>query len=390
MEKEIKPLTTLRLIAALLVFAYHGNFYNIFMYHYTAQYFWQSIPIEGFIGVSMFFTLSGFLITLRYYDAFTQGGLRFKSYFIKRAARIYPSYYFLLPIAIAFPVATAVTLQHSIVNLTLTQGFFADLRFSGVSTAWSLTVEESFYFVAPVIFFSIFYALRRFRWPAIPVLLSVWTIGLLIFGYIISDVSRNTGLMQIGGFMHDLDSTLFGSFFCFAVGMGCAFAYMSGRITKLWEHPRGPALATGICLIGIAGLIGIEQALNQTFGQPIAFYLNEAIGIPTGLMILALTCEKSIISRVMSWNILVYGGRISFMLYVLQGTAIPKALYNEIGLAVGVTNPIHFPLVYLAASIISAILYEIVEKPGRRIVLGLTRPRSTERTNLMTTPDGQS
>src|SRR5215207_8097819 len=91
-DNEMRPLTSLRMIAALLVFLHH---YYPFAAEPRSANFWQSIALEGHIGVTVFFVLSGFLITLRYYNTFKSKPSREQlfDYIRKRIARIYPLYF---------------------------------------------------------------------------------------------------------------------------------------------------------------------------------------------------------------------------------------------------------------------------------------------------------
>jgi hypothetical protein len=58
---------------------------------------------NGQTGVSIFFALSGFLITLRYRDNFARGTVRFRDYWLKRLIRIYPVYAFTLTFGAIVP-----------------------------------------------------------------------------------------------------------------------------------------------------------------------------------------------------------------------------------------------------------------------------------------------
>jgi peptidoglycan/LPS O-acetylase OafA/YrhL len=104
------------------------------------------------------------LITLRYFDSMGGGSKRTVSlfdYFWKRIARIYPLYLFLLFINLVWPFRPA-TIQSAIrpealLAIFLLQGYFNEGRLIVriIPTAWTLTVEEAFYALAPLIFFSL-------------------------------------------------------------------------------------------------------------------------------------------------------------------------------------------------------------------------------------------
>jgi len=88
---EIRPLTSLRFIAALLVFLHH---FGGFLYGTAATSIGLALIVEGHFGVNIFFVLSGFLITYRYFSDPDDKPLNLFQYIVKRIARIYPLYYF--------------------------------------------------------------------------------------------------------------------------------------------------------------------------------------------------------------------------------------------------------------------------------------------------------
>src|SRR5215831_4292959 len=151
----IPQLTGIRCIAAYMVFLHHFN--PVKMYHPGS--FLDEFIAEFYTGVTVFFVLSGFLIAYRYMDSFTFSLRWFLKYMKNRFARIYPMYFLLT-------VLTFIVLFHQqnydaanengwmvfLANISFVRGFFDDLKFTGISQGWSLTVEECFYFLAPFIF----------------------------------------------------------------------------------------------------------------------------------------------------------------------------------------------------------------------------------------------
>jgi peptidoglycan/LPS O-acetylase OafA/YrhL len=148
-------LTGLRALAAFAVFGFHHRDTHAFGTSGLDTAF-RAVLGELHIGVSIFFTLSGYLITKRY------AGQRFGQadwvrYLGHRAARLLPVYVVLL---------TATFVVHYnrqggilwrwlglyVIHLTLLKGLVERWALSGITQAWSLTVEEGFYFLAPVAF----------------------------------------------------------------------------------------------------------------------------------------------------------------------------------------------------------------------------------------------
>lgn len=114
-----------------------------------------TLLINGWIGVDLFFVLSGFLIThhiLRQRERY-DGVWRWKPYLQKRALRIVPAYYAVLFLAAAgaFP---AYEIAPDLMGLRLAYHmlFFQDYLPANIVVAfWSLGVEEKFYLFAPLI-----------------------------------------------------------------------------------------------------------------------------------------------------------------------------------------------------------------------------------------------
>src|SRR5579864_3360156 len=118
---EIRALTSVRWLAALLVFVYH---HDGLAYGTRAANPFVSFIQEGHIGVTIFFVLSGFLITTRYMENFRARTQSIYTYVTNRIARIYPLYYFLLIVFFAIKHVPAFTVQ-TIPLWTLTQGYLS-------------------------------------------------------------------------------------------------------------------------------------------------------------------------------------------------------------------------------------------------------------------------
>jgi peptidoglycan/LPS O-acetylase OafA/YrhL len=157
LSNYIPALTGVRALAAYLVFISHYSY--VFDEHLPIEF--QRFFREFHIGVTIFFTLSGFLIAYRYYDNFKLTTPWFKQYLKNRVARIYPMYFLLTLGAFVyygFSHDQAITKGFSnpflllLMHVTFLRGFFYQLWDTGIAQGWSLTVEECFYFSAPFIF----------------------------------------------------------------------------------------------------------------------------------------------------------------------------------------------------------------------------------------------
>jgi peptidoglycan/LPS O-acetylase OafA/YrhL len=140
-------LTGLRALAALLVFLSHYGMWT------TGTDFGFR---QGMVGVAIFFTLSGYLITRTYLPRFLRA-FPYLPYWRSRFARIYPAYLSLLLLVYLLQGnLPSIPLRQALLNITLLQGYFFPEIWTGLNPiAWSLTVEETFYLLAPPLFLAI-------------------------------------------------------------------------------------------------------------------------------------------------------------------------------------------------------------------------------------------
>jgi peptidoglycan/LPS O-acetylase OafA/YrhL len=140
----------------------------VFFGHYPSENFHDKILVVknyGWIGVDLFFVLSGYLIANQLFNEIkTQNSICLKRFFIKRSFRIIPVYLIVLCIYFLIPVFRETeSLQPLWKFLTFTQNFGLIPNKNGTfSHAWSLCVEEQFYFLFPLILLaSIYFKLTK-------------------------------------------------------------------------------------------------------------------------------------------------------------------------------------------------------------------------------------
>jgi peptidoglycan/LPS O-acetylase OafA/YrhL len=168
--KHFAGLDHLRAFAITFVFIYH---YRIFKHPGWID----TIGSFGWTGVDLFFVLSGYLISSQLFAQINRNEqISFREFFIKRFFRIIPAYlsvlalYFLLPV---FREREALPPLWKF--LTFTQNIGLHLKNYGTfSHAWSLCIEEQFYFLLPVML------IMLVRWKALK--FGAWLTGLLFAG----------------------------------------------------------------------------------------------------------------------------------------------------------------------------------------------------------------
>lgn len=168
LRRTIPALDGVRGLAVLAVLAHQLCVDSFTSSHWITLL--MTVPEAGWVGVQLFFVLSGFLITGILLE--TRGASnRWSSFFVRRALRIFPPYYFLL--VLLFCVLPAFLLLPPDFRASLARqswywfylSNWAVVGGAGVSAlahCWSLAVEEQFYLLWPPIVFAI--RLRTLVW----------------------------------------------------------------------------------------------------------------------------------------------------------------------------------------------------------------------------------
>ena len=156
-EKRFEYFDGLRAISILLVILYHSEpRFNIS----------HALIEVGYVGVDLFFVISGFLITtLLIREKNKYGQINLKNFYMRRVLRIFPLYYSLLffhlfltlyVINEKHPVESKVFLDNFIYFITYTSNWFV-IRNEETKTifyiAWSLAAEEQFYLFWPPVLY---------------------------------------------------------------------------------------------------------------------------------------------------------------------------------------------------------------------------------------------
>lgn len=134
----------LRAISVLMVLAFH-----------TGDIIW--VPLNGYLGVTVFFVISGMLITtllLREEDR--NGKVSVRNFYIRRAFRIFPLYYLALLIfsVLVIVFGLGANPDNYLDRLPLLAIYLGEFAGSGTfSHSWSLGIEEKFYLVWPLLLF---------------------------------------------------------------------------------------------------------------------------------------------------------------------------------------------------------------------------------------------
>ncbi|MFT3713630.1 MAG: acyltransferase [Archangium sp.] len=143
---RLPGLDTLRAIAILWVMLFHAG---------TLGLGWPGGELArfGWMGVDLFFVLSGFLIGAQWFASLRDGTAKFGAFYARRAWRIFPAYLAVLALYLLVPATQErAQMMPAWQFLTFTENLFIDFS-SGktFSHVWSLCVEEHFYLAFPLL-----------------------------------------------------------------------------------------------------------------------------------------------------------------------------------------------------------------------------------------------
>jgi peptidoglycan/LPS O-acetylase OafA/YrhL len=300
-----RALDGLRFFAFLLVFVFHALQWSP----------WGNWPVIrfGFLGVPIFFVLSGFLIGGILLDlrSKTQPGFglaaKLKTFYIRRSLRIFPVYYLFIVVLVLLTVlsgqsdpATWDNLPWQLAYLTNFRSFFVGMERIRQGHFWSLAVEEHFYLLAPLVV----------------LLVSRKTLVRLIAGIIIAVAAARFTIYRAGS-ARDFWVLSPMQFDLLGLGIATAIIDRHGSFCRIG--------ARGLRLLGLAGAIFFVLYIRRFYlGRPgIGVYYAAlgpiSLGFATAALVLTLWQQPARwFSRFLAWAPFAYFGQISYGLYLFH------------------------------------------------------------------------
>lgn len=315
----------------------------------------------GFIGVNVFFVLSGYLITsilLREHRA--TGRIRLVPFWVRRVLRLYPALLVMVLVGVALwaflgndgganvaPQSAALLALSYTGNLArslghLSQGVFAP--------TWSLATEEQFYLVWPPILFLLLS--RRARVGVVVAALGVLVVASSAAGWLLYDDRGGSATPDI----------YFNPIFNVApLLMGCILAIgLSGeRMRRALAGRVGGLLA----VTGLAGIVAIQFMITADWKQlPAVFGLVlPAVGLATACSIAGTASRRSLVSRALSLRPLAWFGRnMSYSLYLWHVVVLDLVL-------MAFSGPLARIIAIALALVAAALSHFLIERPFGRL-----------------------
>lgn len=348
-NKYIVQLDGLRFFAVLMVMVAHW-----------LQWQWTNPILTGlpFVhGVTLFFVLSGFLITRillenrdKYNEAKLKKSFLIRNFYIRRFFRIFPVYYLLIFGLFIFNYKNTQELFPWLI--TYTSNIYQSIHnvyIGDFNHFWSLAVEEQFYLFWPFVILFI-KPKNTFKTIILTILLA-----LLVRTYL---------FVYVGKWM----ATSYFTLSCMhALGLGALLAYLKmykPKISNLLSKPKW------LYLTALIYLISLYLQNKFALGWYKEIFDDFLFSILATFIILRASDNgfKGIFKIVLENKFIVYSGKISYGLYVFH-LFIPT-LYYFIAPRIGITTTNKYLLFisfYLLTFIVASISWKLIESPINKL-----------------------
>lgn len=344
----IPALTSLRLFACAMIVTLHAQ--NCFGIPHLATQFALGA------GVSLFFVLSGFILTYSYPEL--RGSAAIVRFFRARVGRLWPVHAgttaFALFLSYGNYPLDGDTLTHVIMNVFMLHTWIPTAYFTDIYNApsWSIATEFAFYLLFPFLIVNF----RTTWW---------WKLALSVAAavamMIVSSVFEISGWLTL--YQHP-----FGRLFEFVVGMCAALAWVEWRDRFHLDRWTWTALEiAAIAIFAFSVTTFSWQSVPNVFLM--WWYAAAHTAIPAAFLILVLAASNGFIKAAMAISPLVRLGEISYAVYLIHYPFLQiywKNIPNLHGVPTFVLGYIYFSALILT----SLLAYLWIETPLRRLIAG--------------------
>lgn len=307
----------LRFVAFLLVYLFHGGIEASLLALFVGRIVAEELREKGWVGVELFFILSGYLITtLLLREEIKFGRIDLKAFWIRRILRIWPLYYLIVAIGFLFiPWAEGTLGTPGYRELLATHlapflGFLGNwsmsllrpVPYDALSVLWSVCVEEQFYLFVPLI---VAWVGRRYRLGLVVLLMAA-----AVFGrYHFSQAYPSEIKIRFNTFMH-LDTLLSG------VMLALVFGATSGSARGAkWARWLQWPLYLGTIWLFSGPQLGIETTARRTWDFVWIWVWGVAL-------VAIVVSSRGWLHRLLAYPRFVWLGKISYGLYMYHEVAI--------------------------------------------------------------------
>jgi peptidoglycan/LPS O-acetylase OafA/YrhL len=366
---QLRALTGLRFIAAL----------QVVVFHCTG---WRDWPVwaplrdaagAGYVAVSLFFVLSGFILTYAH-GAAGAPDIDPRAFYANRFARIYPAYAFALllsgPLFAGHSLrlfGAKTMLEQATAVVLLVQAYFPSMALAWNPPAWSLSVEAFFYLLFPFVA----QRLTRCRWSiALAVAAASYAVCLLLpiaYLAIAPDAPVPPVFQSEAPWLNALRYDPVARFPEFVIGIVAGRWYLgmgAPREAARWSLPTAAALVVLVAALGGSSLISYPVLHNGLLAPVFALLI---VGLASG--------GGGGFARLLATRPFVALGDASYSLYVLHIPLLilwAKATFNLAGGRFYGTP--YYTLSFMILAVGASLLcHRFIERPGLAFTLAVLR-----------------
>jgi peptidoglycan/LPS O-acetylase OafA/YrhL len=304
----IPAIDGLRALAVIAVMFYHLGF--------------SWIP-GGFLGVDLFFVISGYVITRLLLDSIAQsGGLDLRGFYIARARRLLPALLFtVITTAIAVGIWAPDTMKRFLTDLPFSltgtmnwwlvarqQDYFESIgRPPLLQHTWSLAVEAQFYLIWPLILYFILKKLGRNRIPIAALLIAAASGITLLLVSLSLDASNASKVSHI---YFGTDTHSIGLFLGAALAVSWIPQNFTTTLTKNAQN-----FIDGVGFIGFVGILSTFLLIDET--KPTLYKIAFPLaGIFGAAIIMSIVHPASRFAPILQYPVLIWIGERSYAMYL--------------------------------------------------------------------------
>jgi len=308
----------------------------------------------GFIGVDIFFVISGFLITGIIWKELQQNTFTFSMFYLKRVRRLFPALFVMLFVAYAFIIVfglnteiemfgkSALSSLYYISNIffySQNDYFASDLKLNPLLHTWSLSVEEQFYLFFPLFLYWVYRKKQNTHY---------YLLGLLFVSFILSEYLLAT----------DASASFF-------LSPSRFWQFLVGSLLAIYGHKitLSAKQASYLSIVGFLFIAYSLYAFSEHTAFPGVFALIPTLG--TAALVLSGFNNNSYSYRLLSSAVPRFFGNISYSLYLWHW---PIIVFYKITIAPSFVKEDKV-IVFLLSVLAGYISWRLVEKTTAKLSL---------------------
>jgi peptidoglycan/LPS O-acetylase OafA/YrhL len=362
----------MRFFAALQVLVFHCTRWPTWSGHPYAQ----NVAGSGFVAVSAFFILSGFILTY-VHSGRDARPLDRRNFYVNRFARIYPAYGFALALIGPFFIVHTIRIDGFVTFLkgaiavpTLLQAWVPSLAMAWNPPSWSLSVEAFFYLLFPIIAPWIVTCRASTAWVLAVACYASCLAVPLVYLAVSPDGSTPATPESMAFWLNALRYNPAVRLPEFVIGILLGRSFLEGGVQRV--------LGAGAALWSILAVGALVLGLSQSPSVPYPLLHNGLFAPVIVLLIASLAIGRGPIAAFLGTRPMIALGDASYSLYVLHvpllvfwSKAVLHLTSERFRASAWCTGA------FLVCAVIASLLcYRFVEKPLRERLLALFRKRT--------------